>query len=239
MKKRHPSTFSAERLRHQSISLALCQRQVGASRLLGAMPKPIHQKSDDGKHYTLYDPDWMSPLPPASANEPPKDGQKILSPVQPPPLPPTSAGYSSSAQFTPRGTKGLCDPRSSPAYPPAYPATPSQVAMEKGRVKYTVDGEPRRTSQRGERPGMATPRHLNSSAVRDVIFGGGVWDDDSRRGSARAARTESNSLEQQHTFGAPPPERPTVGDRAHLSRAHRHNDAVAHTIIFAHQTWGS
>ena len=41
-------------------------------------------------------------------------------------------------------------------------------------------------------------------------------------------------LVRKHLGPMPPPERPTVGSRANLSRAHRHMNATAQTIIFAH-----
>ena len=144
-----------------------------------------------------------------------------------------------------------------------WPRTPSHLNVEQNRRQgshHEVFGQSPRSyagHTRGSRPGMATPRHLHSS-VGDVIFGGGAWASPmpSTRGSAGGVggarlhevghrttpggkqRRDHASTQQgtllHHTFGAPPPERPTVGSRADLSRAHRHNDSTAHTIIFAH-----
>ena len=149
----------------------------------------------------------------------------------------------------------------------AWPRTPSMLAVEENpsRKKEVYGKSPRSLPTRGGRPGMPTPRHLEST-VGNIIFGGN-WADaaDHTRGTengvggarlheVRAApaprpdffflsvRTRApqvghaqtpvgKSLHcegpvrqaeavEMHVFGEQPPTRPTVGSRAHLSRAH-------------------
>jgi hypothetical protein len=95
---------------------------------------------------------------------------------------------------------------------------------------------------------VATPRNLEST-VGDVVFSGEAWGmppgEVMKRGQAKgvggARLHEVGSVHTpvgealrdnqstaggrllQHTFGAMPPARPTVGSRAHLSRAPLHH----------------
>ena len=155
--------------------------------------------------------------------------------------------------------------RAAAAYMPAYrassaawPRTPSQLVAEK-QPDYAVHGQ--RVPQhitRGQHVGHATPRHLQSS-VGDIIFSGGAWGMPATRdakvrgdpeavGAARLHEVghletpcgtsrfaTSRMAEADHVFGEPPPERPTVGTRSHLSRSHLHtrSELVAASVMFA------
>ena len=161
------------------------------------------------------------------------------------------------------------------AYAPAsrcqsagWPRTPSQLQVERTQMRgHEIFGQPPpQHATRGGRPGLATPRHLESK-VGDIIYPGGAWATSqpsvkghatgvggaaiheegyrqppigtpSRREPA-SARRGATPPPQQHqnpevVFGAPPPERPTVGSRAHLSRAHLHMSSTADRVIWAH-----
>ena len=120
-----------------------------------------------------------------------------------------------------------------------FPRTPSQLTVE--RVDYpervnTVFGQPvPRLPTRGERPGLSTPRHLVSS-VGDVIFGGSDWAPSSSPTPTSPHSTPSAQTppavqpgQPGYVFGALPPTRPTVGSRAHLSRAHLHTSSSCAT----------
>lgn len=192
----------------------------------------------------------------------------ILHSATPPPLPSDGTSYSTRTPAQ----------RAATAYAPAsrcasagWPRTPSQLQVERGRTPShnEVFGHPApQHATRGGRPGLATPRHLESK-VGDIIFAGGAWGagETTTRGhvhgvggarwhevghpqtpvgiqtSHRAAsrtggRGEEAPRRQQQqpqmAFGAPPPERPTVGNRAHLSRAYMHNASTADRVIWGH-----
>ena len=129
----------------------------------------------------------------------------------------------------------------------ATPAAPPPPGIAAPRINATAPVDPR--------------RHLQSS-ISEHVWPGGVWgpDQGAMRGTAAGigmqklhefgstpARTPSGMQRRDmqttfegalldHTFGAPPPSRPTVGTRAHLDRAHqpgRHMDAVADRVIWA------
>ena len=140
-----------------------------------------------------------------------------------------------------------------------WPRTPSQLKVQQPRPNgYDEYGaKPKSHSKRGGRPGQPVPRHLQST-VQDIIFGGGEgWASESgMRGYAggvggaklheightrtpcgHQTREDPQGPLQTHVFGAPPPTRPTVGSRAHLSRAHmNHMRSTAEQVIWAHSS---
>ena len=185
----------------------------------------------------------------------PGGGVKVLHFATPAPMPPSSR----QQQVTPRSAAE----RAATGYAPAtrghsagYPRTPSQLKVECNPLAASVHGQPTpQHATRGGRPGMATPRHLHSS-VGDIIFSGGWGGAGATRGSTagvggarlhevgHSKHTPGKPLRDhqstvggqllQHTFGAPPPSRASVGSRAHLSRAHLHHMAsTADQVIFA------
>lgn len=188
--------------------------------------------------------------------------QKVMRPSSPAPAP-ESGGGRTPAERAAAGYRLSAYPAAMRAQSAGWPRTPTALSESPRRASHQeVFGQPLRShSTRGGRPGMSTPRHLHSS-VGDIIFGGDAWcgtSAPSTRGSAGGVggarlhevgntkapigtpcrdgmSTQSPTVGSllSHTFGAAPPERPTVGSRANLSRAHRHMNATAQTIIFAH-----
>ena len=148
-------------------------------------------------------------------------------------------------------------PPKPPAPAPAAPAPPTRPAgLPPDHLRSDLRTSGNRS--RGERIIPSTPRHLQSKAG-DVIFSGWSGANQSTpRGNASAgnasarlaagfesARRNAAGLGvgaspamQSVIFGEPPPTRPTVGDRAHLSRAYKHTSSTADSIIFGHAIGG-
>lgn len=104
---------------------------------------------------------------------------------------------------------------------------------------------------RGERTCFQA-RHLRSEAGGLIFGGAGCWSSDNSTSPPVGSRTNVPGLTTSrksagHTlrkanspgmnsviFGEDPPLRPTVGNRAHLSRAYRHTTSTADSIVFGH-----
>lgn len=123
---------------------------------------------------------------------------------------------------------------SDPATPRAAgaPATPRGAA---GLLPPQSRGS-ERPCTRGERAHQAQAPHLRSEAG-NIIFGGSTWASGQRHSPIVGASSARASVQDKPTpiFGNEPPLRPTVGNRAHLSRAHRHTASTAEHVIFGHK----